>query len=425
MVRVGAVLGHDHVGLEVQHRGGDDLLDRPQVGAVAGVGRQRHVDRGALGRADAALGDAAGAREQVAAGLVDRARQHPRLLEEDPLGAVAVVDVDVDVGDALGAGVEQRLDRDGGVVVDAEARGAVGDRVVQAAAGDEGLVGPPLPHGHRPRHRRAADRGGRLVHARERRGVAARGEAPLAGLPGRGQRRVRRCSGAPPRRRPARGPARSSASVAGVGATGRTSGCSVEPVRPDQVDRELAPQRRHRVVVAEVVRGPALGVDERGRHGRNLSDRHPPSPGDAVSSALPAAARPQAVSRPARPPSTAGCGARSRGPRRRRGRRRRNAAISSSGTSPKTKRAPVGGSPSAPANSIAPAAIHSAIRARWASRCGAAALEDVGDVVVDEDGVGAGRHQRLPGEAQGVRAAAAPREHVDVVHAAPAARGRR
>ena len=81
----------------------------------------------------------AGAGKEHLPGLVQRDRQHPRVVVEDRLDAVAVVDVDVDVGDLLHALVEQPLDADGDVVVDAEAARAVAHRVVQAA-GDVGAV---------------------------------------------------------------------------------------------------------------------------------------------------------------------------------------------------------------------------------------------------------------------------------------------
>src|SRR4029450_9177233 len=80
----------------------------------------------------------AGAGEQEAAGLVQRDGEHARVVGEDRLHPVAVVDVDVHVGDPAHALVEQPGDGDGGVVVDAEPRGAVGHGVVQAAGGREG-----------------------------------------------------------------------------------------------------------------------------------------------------------------------------------------------------------------------------------------------------------------------------------------------
>ena len=110
-----------------------DRVEGTQPAGVAGAGRQRHVDRRTLGVRPADVVREAGAGEQHLAGLVQRDRQHPRVVPEHPLDAVAVVDVDVDVRDPLGALVEQPLDADRDVVVDAEAAGPVGHRVVQAA----------------------------------------------------------------------------------------------------------------------------------------------------------------------------------------------------------------------------------------------------------------------------------------------------
>ena len=65
--------------------------------------------------------------------LVQADREHPRIVVEDGLHAVAVVHVDVDVRDPLRTQVEQPRDRDRRVVVDAEAGRARRHRVVQAA----------------------------------------------------------------------------------------------------------------------------------------------------------------------------------------------------------------------------------------------------------------------------------------------------
>ena len=117
-----------------------------------------------------------------------RDRQHPRLVVEDPLGAVAVVDVEVDVGDALEAGVEQRPHRDRGLVVDAEPLGLARRPVVGAGRGDQRGAGAALGHGPRGRGARRAGAGRVLVHARVRVVVAA--DAPLARLGPRGQHRL-------------------------------------------------------------------------------------------------------------------------------------------------------------------------------------------------------------------------------------------
>ena len=75
---------------------------------------------------------------------MDRERQHVGALPEGLLDAVAVVRVDVDVGDAQTGVLERgRADRDGEVVVDAEAGGPVAVRVVQAAGGVERAAATP------------------------------------------------------------------------------------------------------------------------------------------------------------------------------------------------------------------------------------------------------------------------------------------
>ena len=105
--------------------------------------------------------------------LVQADRQHPGVVVERGLDAIAVVDVDVDVGDAFCALVEQPLDRDRGVVVNAEAAGVVGHRVVQAAGDVDAVVGFAFPYGPGCGQSGARDQSGRVVHAREDRVVRA------------------------------------------------------------------------------------------------------------------------------------------------------------------------------------------------------------------------------------------------------------
>jgi hypothetical protein len=62
------------------------------------------------------------------------------------LDAVAVMNVDVDIGDAAGAPVEQPADRDRRVVVDAEARRPVRHGVMQAAGDVDRVLGLAAPH---------------------------------------------------------------------------------------------------------------------------------------------------------------------------------------------------------------------------------------------------------------------------------------
>src|SRR5699024_7513070 len=104
-------------------------------------------------------------------GLVDGQGHGTGLVPQQPLHAVAVVHVDVDIHHALLPRVQGMADRGGGVVVDAEPGGRGGLRVVHAA----GEV-------HRPPHAAGADRldrgegaaddpGGGGVHPEEGRDV--------------------------------------------------------------------------------------------------------------------------------------------------------------------------------------------------------------------------------------------------------------
>ena len=126
----------------------------------------------------------AGAGEQRPTGLVQRDRQHPGVVPEDALDAVAVVHVDVDVGDPLGAVVEQPLDAHGDVVVDAEAGGVARHRVVQAAAEVHAVLRAPLPDVGAHLAGALDDARARLVHAGEGRVVL--GAEPA--VPGRRRR---------------------------------------------------------------------------------------------------------------------------------------------------------------------------------------------------------------------------------------------
>ncbi len=97
-----------------------DPLDRRQVGALATAGRQRNIDVGPRACARSILLHRAGIRREVAV-LVQRDREHGRVLVERLLDAVAVVDVPIDDRHALQpAGVAGVCGGDRGVVEDAE-----------------------------------------------------------------------------------------------------------------------------------------------------------------------------------------------------------------------------------------------------------------------------------------------------------------
>ncbi len=234
-----------------------------RYGRVARERGERHVDRAAHRRPGAPLGQPAGAGEEELTALVHRAGQHARLLVEDPLRAVAVVHVDVHVGHALGAGVEQRADGHRGVVVDAEAGRAVGERVVQAAPGREDLVDGAVPHAHRGDDGRPAERGGGLVHAGEGRCVAPGGEPPLGGLPLDGQLRVRPV--AFDRAHVGRGVHPLDLLVGGGARLEQHDvGPLEQAVRPDELGGQDAPHGRQRVLGPQVVGLERMGGHEAG-----------------------------------------------------------------------------------------------------------------------------------------------------------------
>ena len=181
MVGVDAELGEQHVGSEGLQQGRDDGLEGVQVDLVVGVGIQGQVDRVADAIARADLTGKAGAGEQVVPRLVNRDGEHSRVAVEGVLHAVAVVCVDVHVGDAQAA-LQQVHDGDDGVVEHTETAGVAGRRVVQAAADVERRLDLAVRHHARGGERRAGAEHGGFVHARIGRVVAALGEAETLGL---------------------------------------------------------------------------------------------------------------------------------------------------------------------------------------------------------------------------------------------------
>ena len=172
--------------------------------------------------------------------------------------------------------------RDGGVVVDAEARRGAGHRVVQAARDVHRVERATLPDGQRRVDRPLHDARGRLVHVREDRVVAwcrgrARGRRPRPTRPGARRRR---------RRGRARVASRSSRGDAGVDQLDARRPSS-SPRSCGQPDRQVEPLGRHRVPVAEVVREhrPATTrrapVPSRGRSSAGVMrpPSHPLAPG--------------------------------------------------------------------------------------------------------------------------------------------------
>ncbi len=216
-VRIGPVLADHDIRPERGGQFGEQRGQGLQPGPLPGPGRQRHVDRGPGGGPLPDLVDEAGAREQRPAALVDAEGQDPGIRPVQRLDPVAVVDVEVDVQDAQpglpGPGDGQRR-----VVVDAEARGPPGHRVMQAAARVLGVLHVAAQDRLHGRDRAARDGGRRLVHARERRVVAAVADAPFR----RPERPLRRSAGRP-RGSGRRGTTRAGRRVAGSGASPGTA----------------------------------------------------------------------------------------------------------------------------------------------------------------------------------------------------------
>ncbi len=256
-------------------------MHRAQPPGVRRAGRQRDVHGVALGvRAAHVLGEP-GAREEHPAALVHRDREHAGVVPEDALDAVAVVDVDVHVGDPLGALVEQPADRDGCVVVDAEATRPVGHRVVQAAAEVHAVLDLAAPDRRGEVGAALHDAGAGLVHPDERRVVLGAEAAVEVGgrRVGRGRlhrRHVGRVVHGLEQR-----------VVRRLGADDLDSARVVEQSeRAGQPGGEVEAQRRHGVRRAEVVPREAVVPDHASlrRHGPDATPAGSlGAPGDAQS----------------------------------------------------------------------------------------------------------------------------------------------
>jgi hypothetical protein len=103
---------------------------------------------------------------------MDRDGQHPRVSEKHRLHAVAVVHVDVDIGDPLRPVPQQPRNDDGRIVVHAEPAGLLRQRMVQPTGRVERVLRPSRPHRFRRRQRRAHHPQGGFVHLRKDRIVA-------------------------------------------------------------------------------------------------------------------------------------------------------------------------------------------------------------------------------------------------------------
>ena len=147
VMRVEAGGNDDQVGPEIVERRQDARVERLAEQVAAGAGRQRRVDD--VAGAGLVLGAGAGIERH----LVGRAVEHRRVVPEDVLGAVAVMDVPVDDGDPLGAVLLLRMaGGDRGIVEQAKThRGRALGVVAGRPRRDEDVVGRPRNRRRRPR----------------------------------------------------------------------------------------------------------------------------------------------------------------------------------------------------------------------------------------------------------------------------------
>jgi len=131
--RVRAALADYHVGSVDLARARDNALEEFEELVVLDASLERDVDRVEPALAFSALLQAAGAREEVLAELVEAEGEHTVRAVKGFLDAVAVMHVDVDVEDADEVS-EQAEDADNDVVDVAEAVGLALLGVVQSTA---------------------------------------------------------------------------------------------------------------------------------------------------------------------------------------------------------------------------------------------------------------------------------------------------
>src|SRR6185312_12162447 len=112
-----------------------------------------------------------GPRKQVGTRLVQRDGQHPRVVVEDRLHAVAVVGVHAHVGDALYTAVQQVLDGHGAVVVDAKTARLAPRGMVHAAGKVDRVQCRTVQNSGRGLQRGSRNPGAGGVHAGEHRVV--------------------------------------------------------------------------------------------------------------------------------------------------------------------------------------------------------------------------------------------------------------
>ena len=165
--RVGTALKQDELGLPLL----DIALDfapRSLKRGIVGAGRQRDIELGADGNAAARLLARARAGIEKPAVLVQVGEGELGILLEGIEHTVAVVRIDVDVGDAHDAVVPPRgLDGDTAIVEYAKARGRVAPRMMQSADRNESARNATRDDAVERLERTADDRASRLENPRK------------------------------------------------------------------------------------------------------------------------------------------------------------------------------------------------------------------------------------------------------------------
>ena len=153
------------------------VRDRPRPNfrksSIGRAGRQRQVELGAGRSSAAGFVHRTRARIQIASVFVDVGNNHIGVVFESVINAVAVVGVDIHVGNALEPRAPaQELNGNPAIVEYAEARRVVARRVVQACDGHERAAAAALHDRIHCVERGANHVGGGLVNAAKGGGVA-------------------------------------------------------------------------------------------------------------------------------------------------------------------------------------------------------------------------------------------------------------
>ena len=259
-MRVDAELDHGHVGRERLQKGRHHRLEGGEVHGVVGEGLQWQVHRVAHARALAHLVHEARAGEESIPALVGGDGEHVRVTVERELHAVAVMRVDVHVGD-LQTALAQRQDGQHRVVDVAEAGGAVRHRVVKPAREVEGAIRLAVRHQARGEQGAAGHELGGLPEAGED-GIVAGAQAIARGM----RHPVARAHRAQDVNVLARVEARDGLHVGELGRQHLGARQRGEPVGFHQGPREAEALHAQRVLGAIVEAPPLFRVDEGGSH---------------------------------------------------------------------------------------------------------------------------------------------------------------